>query len=94
MWGVSKMKKILEGLAGLYFAGECYVLYCVGASCMYGQPFPQAAQTVGVALILGAALAIVLAALWLCGRVIRSRRPRRLGMIRMDRNGGFYYTKR
>lgn len=88
------MKKILEGLAGLYFAGECYVLYCVGASCMCGQPFPQAAQVVGVALVWGAALAVVLAALWLCGRVIRSHRTRRLGMIRVDRNGEFYYTKK
>lgn len=88
------MKKILEGLAGLYFAAECYVLYCVGASCMCGQPFPQAAQVVGVALVWGAALAVVLAALWLCGRVIRSHRHRRLGVIRVDRNGEFYYTKR
>ena len=88
------MKKILEGLAGLFFAGECYVLYCVGASCMYGQPFPQAAQTVGVALICGAALAMVLSALWLCGRVIQSRRHRRLGVIRMDRNGEFYLTRK
>lgn len=88
------MKRIVEWLAGAYFAGECYVLYCVGATCWGGQPFPQAAQSIGVALVWGAALALVLAALWLCGRVIRSRRPRRLGMIRMDRDGGFYYTKR
>lgn len=88
------MKRIIEWLAGAYFAGECYVLYCVGAACMDGQPFPRAAQIVGVALIWGAALALVLAALWLCGRVISSRRHRRLGMIRVDRNGEFYYTKK
>ena len=87
-------KALIEWLAGLYFAGECYVLYCVGATCWGGQPFPQAAQSIGVALIWVAALALVLAALWLCGRVIRSHRPRRLGMIRMDRDGGFYYTKK
>lgn len=89
------MKRIVEWLAGAYFAGECYVLYCVGATCWGGQPFPQAAQSVGAALIWGAALALVLAALWLCGRVVKHyRRPRRLGMIRMDRDGGFYYTKK
>lgn len=87
-------KALIEWLAGLYFAGECYVLYCVGATCWGGQPFPQAAQSIGVALTWVAALALVLAALWLCGRVIRSHRPRRLGMIRMDRDGGFYYTKK
>ena len=88
------MKTVLEWIGGLYFAAECYVLYCFGASCMYGQPFPQAAQVVGVALIWGAVLALVLAALWLCVRVIRSHHPRRLGVIRVDRNGEFYYTKR
>ncbi len=88
------MKRIVEWLAGAYFAGECYVLYCVGATCWGGQPFPQAAQSVGVALIWGAALALVLGALWLSGQAIRCRRrSRRLGVIRMDREGRFYYKK-
>lgn len=92
--GCVKMKKaLIEWLAGIYFAGECYVLYCAGASCIDGQPFPKAAQIVGVVLVWGAAVAVVLAALWLFWRIMDARKPKRLGVIRMDREGRFYYDK-
>lgn len=88
------MKTVLEAVGGIAVAAEFYVLYCVGSTCWYGTPFPDSAVFAAkgfIGLLCGAAL---IGLLWLLCRAVRARRSRRLGMIRVGRDGSFYLVKK
>lgn len=89
------MKTILGGLAAMALTGEVYLLWCVAAVGEKGMKFPDFAYLLGEIYIYGFCAAVILA---LCSAIVRlvcrRRRSRRMGIIRMDRDGGFYYTKK
>jgi hypothetical protein len=69
------------------------MLYAVGTHFMYGDPIPAF-----VIAILHCAAGAILAALFLwvmavLAMICRMFRRRRLGIIRVDRDGNYYYAK-
>lgn len=89
------LEGICEAAGTLCLVCQMYVGYCAGAAVWYGEPFPDHAVVL-TWILLG------VAAVMLSGSVVYGVRAaaayrrdrRRLGMIRMDTSGRFYYDKR
>lgn len=89
------MKTILGALGAAAFAGEVYLLWCVAAVGEKGMPFPRFAYILGEMYVWAFCLAAVIAIASAVVRVvIRRRRVRRLGIIRIDRDGNYYYDNK
>lgn len=75
-------------------APELYVLWCVAAAVESGAPFPHGAAVLGRLIVISYASAAVIAiSVRLARRAWQRSRSRRLGILRMDVDGRFYYTK-
>lgn len=89
------IKSILYALLGAAGIGEFWVIWCVAAAVETGAPFPPAAGVLGGLLVAGYCIAgAVCIGVGLYRRSLRRRNARRLGIIRIDRDGNYYYTKK
>lgn len=88
------IKKLFELLGLVVVIGEYYILYCVGAACWYGEPFPPFALTLARLYAYGFCAALVIGVVLLAVLIVNRFRRRRLGIIRFDRYGNLYYTKK
>jgi hypothetical protein len=59
------IKKLFELLGLVVVIGEYYILYCVGAACWYGEPFPPFALTLARLYAYGFCAALVIGAVLL-----------------------------
>ena len=89
------IRYLLNALLGAAGVGEFWVIWCVAASIEKGAPFPPLAGLLGGLLVAGYCIAgAVCIAVSLYRRSRRRRNARRLGIIRVDRDGNYYYAKK
>lgn len=89
------IKFVLNALLGAAGIGEFYVIWCVAAAVETGAPFPPIAGLLGGLLVAGYCIAgVICLGVHLYRRSLHHRNSRRLGIIRIDRDGNFYYTKK
>ena len=92
------MKKVLEFLVFCYLVGEMLTVYTMIACVTFSEPFPawfHGAWVFYCVTMLIALSGVVAALVWVSAREIkaRSRKNRRLGMVRMDQCTGRWYCE-
>lgn len=86
---------LCEAAGTVFLICQMYVGYCLGAAYWYGVPFPDHAVTLAWVTLGVAAVVLGGAVVYGITQAAAHRRDRRrLGMIRMDASGRFYYEKR
>lgn len=86
---------LCEAAGTVFLICQMYVGYCLGAAYWYGEPFPDHAVVLTRILVGVAAVMLFCSVVYGVRAAAAYRRDRRrLGMIRMDTSGRFYYDKR
>lgn len=88
------LKALVNAMLAAAGAAEFYCIWCVAAAIENSAPFPEVAWRLSMAFVAGYAVTGLIGIGYLVWRKTQKSRAKRLGTIRMGRDGRYYYTKK